>query len=176
MSNEDHNQQSSVLVHLENAADKMNQAFVDYRNEKIDQEELQQRLQEASPTLVNIGCDVESTRVNTKPVPENAESIVYFYRDDDGTLKMTVRIPRFGDNEELDDDATAPIGEMAGFAVLQLVLLEHQSIIEKAVLSALVAEMQEGNGNPLNPADPDDPLSTIEDEETREQVRKFMKH
>lgn len=180
MSNEESNeaQTSTVLVHLEDAADTIGTVLQQYVDGEIDQSEMVSKANEAAPKLESVGCefieDSEAAYVNTKPVPENAESAVYFYRDENDTLKMTVRLLNYGDNEQVsDEEGYATIGEMAAFDVLRLVAMEHQSILEKVMMAQMFAGMlggEEGDG------EGDDPLASIEDPETREQVRKMTKH
>lgn len=176
MSNEA--QTSTVLVHLEDTAETVGEVMQQYVNGEIDQEEMVAKANEAAPKLESVGCefieDSEAAYVNTKPVPENAESAVYFYRDENDTLKMTVRLLNYGDNEQVSDDkGSASIGEMAAFDVLRLVAMEHQVILEKVMMAQMFAGMlDKGEGD----EDEDDPLASIEDPETREQVRKMTKH
>ncbi len=168
---------STVLVHLEGTADTIGEVVEQYQNGEISQEEMVAKANEAAPKLANVGCefieDSEAAYVNTKPIPENVESAVYFYRDENDTLKMTVRLPQYGDNEQVSDDqGQATIGEMAAFDLLRLVNMEHQSILEKVMMAQMFAGLLGEGGDD----DEDDPLSSIEDEETKDQVRKMMKH
>lgn len=184
MSNEDRSEApvTTVLVHLEDAATKLEPVIQQFVDGEIDKEVLAEKANEAAPRLNNVGCeyntDSDVAYVNTQPVPKNAESAVYFWRDENDTLKMTVRLFRYGDNETLDSssDDYATLCEAAAFDILRLINMEHQSVLEKV----MVAQMMEGmehlfNGGEESEAD-DDPLNTIEDEEVKDQIRKMSKH
>ncbi len=183
MSNEEHNEEqfegtSTVLVHIEDAADTIGSVIEKYSNGEITQEEMVNQANAALPKLEDVGYSYEEDSdvayINTKPVPENALASVYFYRDESDTLKMTVRLHQYGDNEKVTDaDGTVGIEEMAAFEILRLVNMEHQSILEKVMMAQMfsgILEQAEAEG------DEDDPLAAIEDESTKDQVRKMMKH
>jgi hypothetical protein len=166
---------TTVLVHLENAAEKIGRLLESFQNGDIEGEELQKKINEASPKLPDVGLEVNESGslLNTKPVPDNPESVVYFYSDDDGTLKATVRIPAYDDNTQLDDDSEATAGQLAACEVLHLVHMEHQKVLHQISLQMAMQQMESSSGEE---GDDDDMLSAIEDEDTREQVRKMTKH
>jgi len=172
---EEQQNMTTILVHLDNAADKIGHALKEFTEGRESAQAVEDAINEASPNMESVGVKLndDSTTVNQKPVPENPQGVVYFYTDDDGTLRATVRLPRHDDNETLKDAETAYIGELAACEVVRLVNMEHQRVIEQVALS-MAAQQVGGFGD--ESGDEDDPLSTIEDDDTREQVRRVMKH
>lgn len=181
MSNEEQQSEtntSTVLVHVEDAADTIGDVIQKYSDGDISQEEMVEKANAALPKLEDVGYryeeDSEVAYINTKPVPENALASVYFYRDENDTLKMTVRLHQYGDNEKVtDDNGTVDIEEMAAFEILRLVNMEHQSILEKVMMARMFSGLLE---EAVSEDGEDDPLTSIEDEDTKSQVRKMMKH
>lgn len=173
------NNTATVLVHLENSAEKIGNALQEYYDNKIPHDELNERINAASPKLEDVGVHVDATSetstVNNKPVPENPRGVVYFYTADDGTLKATVRLPHYGDNATIDGNAEADVAELAALEVVRSINIEHQQIIECIVLGMAMEQWQAAQSEEgVVSGDDSDPLSSIEDEDTREQVRKAM--
>lgn len=173
---------ATALVHLGNASEKMKEAFELWEKDEIGTEELEKRLQNAMPDLEQMGyrpCEEgeDTVTINRKPVPKNAESAIYFYKDDDNNLQAVVRILNYEDNAEIDTNVPCSIAEIAACEVIKLVYMEHQHILNQISMAMALERVKEAGifNTESDTASDDDPLSGIEDEETRNIVRDFMK-
>lgn len=179
MSNDQDTRTSTVLVHVEDAAENIRGALQRYQNSEITAEQLDQEINEYMPKLDDVGVtldeETDKMYVNTKPVPKNAEAAMYFHYDDDNVLRTTIRFLNFGDNEHVDNEHNMPITEMAAVDVMRLIAMEHQSVLNTVFMRSMMDSVSDDDDEHKH-LESDDPLAAIEDPATREQVRKFTKH
>jgi hypothetical protein len=164
---------TAKLTNVKDAGNKIEEAFSRFRNDEITLDELNDIVNECVPQPPEVGVDVNDegpSVVNTKPIPKNWQSAVFFYIDEDGKMEMTVRIAGLGDNAEYPEEEEGAerldrYAERAAFDVLRLIHNEHHEIIQNMVIAAAFEHAGRESG--------DDLLGDLDDE-VKDQVTRHL--
>lgn len=171
-----------TLLELNYALSKIDDLVAKHKAGELDEDELIEAVHQAKPSIEDLGIafneEEPKTVLNTKPVPENYDSVAYFYTDEDGVPQCTLRVRRYGDNYTPDDEAKIKGAEAMATDLVRMIHNELNNHLMMEVFKEQISELV-GENDAASAPDPekqqaelDALLEGIDDEFTRARVKR----